>query len=1242
MICKRFFVVLAVMLVCVTAAFSGSYSEGWFAFMRNDFQAARALFKQAQNEPETAADASLSLGLIDWMEGKYEDGFNNVLRFYKTSNQPYAALYAVNSLPILNKYDSYHSPEKISFYEQALADNNLHGTLRANINALLSDYYRFMNNDKKAVEHLNKLGTIDLWQVLGTFDNASGSGFVKNWGATDKTQKTDIFKNENNADINWYTPVATRFDRWFDFTDYFDLSSTIIYAQSFVQSPEAGDVYMRVGTSGSLKVWLNDALVASVSEERNCDLDVYGFKVKLQKGTNRLLVQIGQSEIDRSNFMLRFTDENSNPVGGLTASAQYADYQKDNSTYNTESLPFYPEVELQKTVKEQPENYLYKILLAQTFLRNDKAFEATSVLKEMERQFPKSTVVSYSLIEAYARAKNQTDLSREMEGIKANDPNSFIAQQYKYNEEIDLEQYDEAENILKNIIKNFGQSEYTDILQYQLASYQSKKNEQNQWGEILYKKYPYDFGYVSLMYNIEKDKAGSGKKALKILEQYNKKYFDEYAQSSLAEEYFELQNVQKGISVLETLHKKCPNNISYLWQLQNLMLRMQNYAEALRYSNLILKQRPFDGDVYQARGYIEKELGRKAQAIENFSRAIYLKPTSYDSRQQIRQLENKKDLFDLFQKFDLQQLVKNAPNAADFPQDNSVILLKQNQIVVYPEMAKEYKTVIVVKILAQAGIEQWKSYRASGAIDKAEVLKANGTIVKAETGLSQVVFTNLEVNDVIHLEYRMQDNSTGALAQYIYIDFNFEYQIPMQTCRVSMLIPKDKKFTSKVTNGSIEPTVTDLENMKLYTWETNNEPAVRQEAYMYFIDNTKQLYLSSFPDWKFIADWYRDLTFSKFTPDYVFTETYNTLMEGNQNKSNREKAQIFYNYIQENITYSSVSFMQSNYIPQKPSRTITTRLGDCKDLATLFVALCRQAGIEANLALILTRNVGTENMALPSIEFNHCIAQLADGNKIYYIELTDNNLPFGALHDVDINAQILPIPFGDEKSHSELIHLISDVRPQNTSTHYQTMTFSGNNMNISRTSYYMAANAAMCRNEFKREGEDRRNKIMNERMSAAFNKPITINDLEFVNLDNLKDTVIRTYKFEVREAMQEVAGMKIFKLGWIDKNTPNLVTPETRKYPLEYWAYQFEDSATEIITLELPADKTLVETPKNVELNCKNAAYTLTFDIKQKGKLVATRTFKLKKDVVAPEEYEEFRTFINQVNQTDERQYAIK
>jgi hypothetical protein len=39
------------------------------------------------------------------------------------------------------------------------------------------------------------------------------------------------------------------------------------------------------------------------------------------------------------------------------------------------------------------------------------------------------------------------------------------------------------------------------------------------------------------------------------------------------------------------------------------------------------------------------------------------------------------------------------------------------------------------------------------------------------------------------------------------------------------------------------------------------------------------------------------------------------------------------------------------FVPQRASVTINTRLGDCKDLSSLFTSLARMAGLRANMGV---------------------------------------------------------------------------------------------------------------------------------------------------------------------------------------------------------------------------------------------------------------------------------------------------
>src|SRR5205085_2333959 len=55
------------------------------------------------------------------------------------------------------------------------------------------------------------------------------------------------------------------------------------------------------------------------------------------------------------------------------------------------------------------------------------------------------------------------------------------------------------------------------------------------------------------------------------------------------------------------------------------------------------------------------------------------------------------------------------------------------------------------------------------------------------------------------------------------------------------------------------------------------------------------------------------------------------------------------------------------------------RFGDCKDKASLLIALLRTAGIRAEFALVRTRRAGALAAETPSVAiFNHAVAYLPD------------------------------------------------------------------------------------------------------------------------------------------------------------------------------------------------------------------------------------------------------------------------
>ncbi len=1249
------FKILCLFLLSSVACFNASASkenlaQGWEAFNKNKRDDAIKLFEQAAKDADTKADGNLALSLVYWSLDKNDKAFKYFTEFFNSSDNPYPYVYALWTTPSV--FDGYgrKNEAELKFLNALADDKKANGTIKAMVHSMLGNHYESVGNFKKAKEEFEAIGTLDNWAVLGTFDNTSGSGFNKDFGALANAGPDAVFKNKVNADVKWTTPPYARNDHWFDFDNYFVIDYSIMYAQTFLESDVDQEVFMRTGNSGSLKVWVNDKLVTNVSEERNCDLDIYVNNVKLNKGYNRVLVQIGESETDRANFMIRITDKDGNPIKGLRSTSAVQTYNKATE-YTVTSYALFAEEFFENKAKNEPASLLNQLLLAETYMRNDKVYEARKALKKAGELAPESSFLGVRMIEAYARDKNVTDLTKQYEKIKSNDPDYIYAVKGLMDEADEKEDYDEEETLLEKYKKLYGEDEYSDLRTLALLAKRNKYEQVVSMSQSLYEKYPDNYELMAIMYSIERNTSKNLSKANQILKNYFKGHYSDKVLTAMASNYFDLGNKDEGLKLYYQRVDNYPYAISYYTDLSDLFFGAQDYSSALTWANKALDLSPYLGGSWNRLGKIYQAMNNETEAKEAFRKAIYYTPTNYEARKQLRKLEGKKDLFENFDKTDAYDLYKKAPKAEDYPDDNSIILLNETQRVVYPEGATEEKSEIVVKVFNQAGIDTWKEYyigfngyRQRLIIDKAEVLKKDGNKVQAEKDDADIVFTNLEAGDAIHLSYRIENYNRGKLAQHFWEQFNFNFSYPVLISRYSILMPATKEFKHQVLNADIKAKTTDVEDMKLYVWEMKDQPAIKPEPQMPPLsDIGAVLDISTLPDWKYVSNWYSDLSSTLAKTDFVIKETVAELFKDKKGLTELQKAKMIYEYIEQNVSYSNVPFMHGPIIPQKASRTLTTKLGDCKDVSTLFVAMCKEAGLKANLILVDTRNNGDKHLNLPSIDFNHCIAQLQTGGKNYIIELTDQKLSFAALPKEDLNTNALFIPREGDSAATQLMKLNSPSRVRNLIVRETDLKFENNDIIFTRKTIKTGVLASGVRNDFADEGKDKQEKEMTQAVAGDFTNPAKLLNLNFKDLKTLSDSVEYSYSFQVKNELNEVIGIKIFRIPWSEGvRTSDFLSLETRKYPLLMWRMQSAESFKETINIELPAGKVLAEQPKSVNITSDFADYTLTYNTSVAGKVKATREIKFKRDIVNADEYPKFREFYNQVAAADSKQIGFK
>lgn len=1224
--------------------------KGWAAFNTNQRTEAKEFFIQAAADTDTKAEANLALALVLWSEDKAPQGYEALQNFFSSTDNPYPYMYALWSSPLLFPGYDKQSEEKLKFLKKIADDPAANGTIRAMAHSMMGKHYEDANNFKKAEEEYSQTGTIDHWQVLGTFDNTSGSGFNKDYGVLAKPEPDAVFKNKVDANVKWYTPPHIRSDRWFDFEYYFVADNSVMYAQSFLKSEAEQEVFLRSGNSGSLKIWVNDKLVTNIAEERNCDLDIYINNIKLNKGYNRILVQIGESETGRANFMIRVTDKNGNPVSNLSSTSVNQPYTKA-AEYTVNTYTLFAEEFFENKIKAEPNNLLNYLMLSDVFLRNDKVYEARKALKHAKEMAPQSSFVGMRMTEAFARDNNSTDLTKEYERIKTTDPECAYTIKGLITEATQKEDYDEEEKQLNHYKEIYGENEYTDLLGVGLLAVRNKYDEVISLSKKLYAKYPDNTELLNLVYTIEKNTSKDPAKYNAVLRNYLKNNYSDKVMTALAGNYFDAGNKKDALEIYKQRVTNLPYSIGYYADLSDVYFQSQDYDNALQWAKKTLEFAPYIGGYWNRLGKIYQALNEEANAKDAYRKAIYYTPVNYEARKQLRKLEGRKDVFENFEKADAYELFRKAPKAEDFPDDNSIILLNETQMVVYPEGATEERTELLVKVFNQNGIEAWKEYgvgfnryRQRMVVDKAEVLKKDGNKIQAERNSSYFVFPNLEVGDAIHLSYRIENYNTGKLAQHFWERFHFNFDLPSKISRYSLLLPADKQFKYEVLNSDLRASVKEIEDMKLYVWEAKDLPAIKSEPYMPSLADVGALLdISTLPSWEYISNWYADLANNLAKQDFEIKETVAELFKDKRSYTELEKAKRIYEFIEANVSYSNVPFMHGPIIPQKASRTLNTRLGDCKDVSTLFVAMCAEAGLKANLILVDTRDNGERHLNLPSVEFNHCIAQFQAAGKKYYLELTDQQLSFGVIPFTDLNSNILFIPRKDDVAAKSLTKFNTDNRTYNNIYRETDLRFENNDLTFSRKNIKTGMFASQMRGDYANLGKDKQEKYITQALSQDFTNPVKLLSLSFDDLKTLSDSVIYNYSFQIKNELSEVVGIKIFRLPWSEGvNSVDFLTLETRKYPFLVWNFSASELSRETMNIEIPKGKLLAEPPKNVSLTCAAADYALTFHTTAAGKIKAVRELKYKKDVVQPDEYPAFREFFNKVAEADSKQMGFK
>lgn len=168
---------------------------------------------------------------------------------------------------------------------------------------------------------------LNTWLIAGTFNNdEANTGFVKDWIGEATVQPEE---GEAAGSSTWRYFDDRLFTRAYDcYNDVFSYyrvkrkesaAAKVVYAHTWVFSPQAAEAELAVGADNEFKSWFNGEPVCQ-SEQRTPWRDSVKASLKLQAGWNRLLLKVANQNKGRLGFYARLSDQAGRQIPGLVYS----------------------------------------------------------------------------------------------------------------------------------------------------------------------------------------------------------------------------------------------------------------------------------------------------------------------------------------------------------------------------------------------------------------------------------------------------------------------------------------------------------------------------------------------------------------------------------------------------------------------------------------------------------------------------------------------------------------------------------------------------------------------------------------------------------------------------------------------------------------------------------------------------------------------------------------------------------
>ncbi len=1283
---------LSLIFVCLLIGISSfTYAntipdDGWSWIQRNNFKEAKdAFLKTLEKDP------------------KNEDALCGLI-FLAETLQDYDGYKAHIKTLIESKWDEKYVELFKHIYDGDPADiikkdlpEYLIMTARANHADSLFERKKFKESSKLLAENVGDYN----WSIIGPFVNVAGSGHIEEHSINEEPfSPNKMYTNESGIELKWINRKVRAPYGGLVYTSILPSSNEGSYfANTFFDFSKDETLQIRIARNTPMKIWLDDELVFDRNYNITYRWDAEIVELKIKAGTHRLLVKSSPyfEAASKSSIDLDYNDRSDNGDGFNSYYDDYdyggfqsSGYRNNNSsprfsirltdtngkllqdvktnfngTYNATSYaPTIREKKLinnlRQRIESSPDDLKNYYLLCKAYALYNLNEEGEKIFKKILEAHEDEIYFKYLMAKFYA-VNDKGEKAEELISSVNEEEIPIFPMMSNELDKIDMEKNEEEYLSVLEKLLNVSPTNWSIINRY--LSYYGKKGKTEEKKTFIQtfmakhkdEKYkerlePYleDDSYKPSSYKpmTDKERDKEAKEAQKNIKK-RFRFSDYYTVISALKRKEKFDDVFK---LYDELIRLKPYQINAMERKAELLFEKDRLDEALVTLNQILEIRPYNKDALEQIGDIYFEKDDKDVALEYYKKArkISLQGNSYYGSdgldKKIEKIKNKKSYKEFFNSISFEDALKDEGWKEKYKEEESVVLLYSIEAALNKENMMDYNQKMMIYIQNKAGATFWTeaNFGFIGNISFVKVLKKDGRVTSPNRNYNYVVFKNLEPGDIIQIEGNSSANMTQELPDEMFHISAVSYDVPVRHAKYEFILPKGKYIDYEC--NRIDCTAkkrTDAE-YDIYEWEYWDVPKVeREDAILDNLDSYAWMMFSTLKDWGDVVKWYLRKTYRRLETNYEIEETLKTIVTDEMDEE--EKVKSIYNYLTKEITYSHVSFLNSNYIPKKPSETISAEIGDCKDVASLMISMLRAVGIESYYVLVRTSNYSNIEPRPTNLTFNHVIVGyvLKDG-KMRYMDMTTDYYPHYVIPEFDGNAWALLVKEGEK----DIFRLPNDLLDPSKSKMDVTIKAKVNtdrSLSMDADVNLSGVIGGKVRESLNRiTTEADRRKYLTEYFGSGAFDHLVLNDFSFENLEDITIPLSSSFDMKAYNHVEKVSSFYIIQVPIFKpiSTSPTLFV-DKRYNNLDLLAL-FETAPNfQKIDLEIPSTFTLMEMPQNVKIDNEFASYELRFNKTAKGFQIE-RELVFKNRLVENKDYQKFKDFYMQILDADRTKLAIK